>query len=113
MTGVAQVNRDTAEAITSRLPLVLTVIAVITFVVMFRLTGRVVLPLKTLLLSALSLTAASGALVGFSRTATSADWVPPPPARWCSPCRWCCSASRLGCRWTTRSSLCRASMSTG
>ena len=47
----------------SRLPLVLTVIALITFVVMFGLTGSVVLPLKTLLLSGLSLTAAFGALV--------------------------------------------------
>jgi putative drug exporter of the RND superfamily len=63
MTGAAKVNRDTADAITSRLPLVLTVIALITFVVMFGLTGSVVLPLKTLLLSGLSLTAAFGALV--------------------------------------------------
>jgi putative drug exporter of the RND superfamily len=61
--GSRRVNRDTADAITSRLPLVLTVIAVITFVVMFGLTGSVVLPLKTLLLSALSLTAPFGALV--------------------------------------------------
>src|SRR5271166_3221128 len=63
MSGVAQVNRDTADAITSRLPLVLTVIALITFVVMFLLTRSVVLPLKTLLLSGLSLTSAFGALV--------------------------------------------------
>jgi putative drug exporter of the RND superfamily len=63
MSGVAQVNCDTADAITSRLPLVLTVIALITFVVMFGLTGSVVLPLKTLLLSGLSLSAAFGALV--------------------------------------------------
>ena len=63
MSGVAQINRDTADAITSRLPLVLTVIALITFVVMFRLTGSVVLPLKTLLLSGLSLTASFGAIV--------------------------------------------------
>ncbi len=63
ITGTAQVNRDTANAITSRLSLVLTAIALITFVVMFRLTGSVVLPLKTLLLSGLSLTASFGALV--------------------------------------------------
>jgi RND superfamily putative drug exporter len=63
ITGTAQVNRDTASAITSRLSLVLTAIALITFVVMFRLTGSVVLPLKTLLLSGLSLTASFGALV--------------------------------------------------
>jgi putative drug exporter of the RND superfamily len=63
MTGIAEVNRDSTDAITSLLPLVLTVIAVITFVVMFLLTGSVVLPLKTLLLSALSLTSSFGALV--------------------------------------------------
>jgi putative drug exporter of the RND superfamily len=63
ITGTAQVNRDTANAITSRLALVLAAIALITFVVMFRLTGSVVLPLKTLLLSGLSLTASFGALV--------------------------------------------------
>jgi RND superfamily putative drug exporter len=63
ITGTAQVNRDTARAITSRLSLVLTAIALITFVVMFRLTGSVLLPLKTLLLSGLSLSASFGALV--------------------------------------------------
>jgi RND superfamily putative drug exporter len=63
ITGTAQVNRDTTRAITSRLFVVLAAIALITFAVMFRLTGSVVLPLKTLLLSGLSLTASFGALV--------------------------------------------------
>jgi putative drug exporter of the RND superfamily len=63
MTGTTAVNRDTAHAVSSRLPLVLSVIALITFVLMFRLTGSVVLPLKTLLLNGLSLTATFGALV--------------------------------------------------
>ena len=63
LTGVAQVNRDSSEAITSRLPLVLGVIAAITFVLLFLLTGSVILPLKALLLNVLSLTAAFGALV--------------------------------------------------
>ncbi|MGD9620188.1 MAG: MMPL family transporter [Mycolicibacterium sp.] len=63
LTGLAQVNRDSAGAITSRLPLVLAVIAVITFVLLFLLTGSVVLPLKALVLNVLSLTAAFGALV--------------------------------------------------
>ena len=48
---------------TSRLPLVLSVIAAITFLLLFLLTGSVVLPLKALLLNVLSLTAAFGALV--------------------------------------------------
>ncbi|KWX69109.1 MMPL family transporter [Mycobacterium sp. NAZ190054] len=63
LTGLAQINRDSADAITSRLPTVLGVIAAITFVLLFLLTGSVVLPLKALVLNVLSLTAAFGALV--------------------------------------------------
>ncbi len=63
LTGTAPMNRDTAHGVTSRLPLVLTIIAAITFVLMYRLTGSVVLPLKTLVLNGLSLTATFGALV--------------------------------------------------
>jgi putative drug exporter of the RND superfamily len=63
LTGMGQINRDSAEAITSRLPTVLGIIAVITFVLLFLLTGSVVLPLKALVLNVLSLTAAFGALV--------------------------------------------------
>jgi RND superfamily putative drug exporter len=63
LTGVAQINRDSSEAITSRLPLVLGIIAAITFVLLFLLTGSVILPLKALVLNVLSLTAAFGALV--------------------------------------------------
>ena len=62
-TGTAQVNRDSVDAITSRLPLVLGLIAVIMFVVLFLLTGSVVIPLKALVLNVLSLTAAFGAMV--------------------------------------------------
>jgi RND superfamily putative drug exporter len=61
--GIAQTNRDSVHAITSRLPAVLGVIAVITFGLLFLLTGSVVLPLKALVLNVLSLTAAFGALV--------------------------------------------------
>ncbi|BBZ29940.1 membrane protein [Mycolicibacterium madagascariense] len=63
LTGVAQNNRDSVDAITSRLPLVLGLIAVIAFVLLYLLTGSVVLPLKAVVLNVLSLTAAFGALV--------------------------------------------------
>ncbi|MGE0218606.1 MMPL family transporter [Mycolicibacterium sp.] len=63
LTGLAQINRDSADAITSRLPTVLAIIAAITFVLLFLLTGSVLLPLKALVLNVLSLTAAFGALV--------------------------------------------------
>jgi uncharacterized membrane protein YdfJ with MMPL/SSD domain len=61
--GTAQTNRDSVNAITSRLPLVLGLIAVVTFVLLFLLTGSVVMPLKALVLNVLSLTAAFGAMV--------------------------------------------------
>jgi uncharacterized membrane protein YdfJ with MMPL/SSD domain len=63
LTGIAQTNRDSVDAITSRLPAVLGLIAVITFGLLFLLTGSVVLPLKALVLNVLSLSAAFGALV--------------------------------------------------
>jgi putative drug exporter of the RND superfamily len=63
MAGVAQVNRDSVDAVTDRLPLVLGLMAFITFVLLFLLTGSVVLPAKALVCNVLSLTAAFGALV--------------------------------------------------
>ncbi|MBY0441231.1 MAG: MMPL family transporter [Mycobacteriaceae bacterium] len=63
MTGIAQMNRDCVNGITSRLPLVFGFIAVVTLLLLFLLTGSVVLPIKAVLLNMLSLTAAFGALV--------------------------------------------------
>jgi RND superfamily putative drug exporter len=62
-TGTAQINRDSVDAIASRLPLVLGLIASIMFILLFLLTGSVVMPLKALVLNVLSLTAAFGAVV--------------------------------------------------
>ncbi len=62
MAGLAQINHDSVKALVTRLPLVLGLIAVISFVLLFLLTGSVVLPLKALVLNVLSLTAAFGAL---------------------------------------------------
>ena len=67
------------HGIVSRLPLVLGLIAIITLVLLFLLTGSVVLPVKSLALNVPSLTAAFGAIVwifqdghlgGFGTTAT-------------------------------------------
>jgi RND superfamily putative drug exporter len=63
ITGTAQINHDSVAAITTWLPLVLGLIAVITFALLFLLTGSVVLPLTALVCNVLSLTAAFGALV--------------------------------------------------
>ncbi len=61
--GVPQSSRDIADGVVSRLPLVLGVIAAITFVLLFLLTGSVVLPAKALLLDLLSLAAPFDAMV--------------------------------------------------
>ncbi len=61
--GVPQINRDIVGAVTSRMPLVLSLIGVITFVLLFLLTGSLILPIKALVLNVLSLSAAFGALV--------------------------------------------------
>ncbi len=63
MTGLAQINRDSVDAITTRLPLVFGLIALVTFALLFLLTGSAVLPLQALVCNVLSLTAAFGAMV--------------------------------------------------
>jgi RND superfamily putative drug exporter len=63
LTGTAQINSDSVHAITSRLPVVLGLIALVMFVLLFLLTGSVAIPLKALVLNVLSLTAAFGAMV--------------------------------------------------
>jgi RND superfamily putative drug exporter len=63
MAGFAQINRDSVGAVTERLPTVLGVMAAVTFILLFLLTGSVVLPVKALMCNVLSLTAAFGALV--------------------------------------------------
>jgi uncharacterized membrane protein YdfJ with MMPL/SSD domain len=63
MAGLAQINRDSVDGITDRLPLLLGLIALITFALLFLLTGSVVLPIKALVLNVLSLSATFGALV--------------------------------------------------
>ncbi|MET0474006.1 MAG: MMPL family transporter [Mycobacterium sp.] len=61
--GVEQNTRDSVESIMSRLPLVLAVIGVVTLVLLFLVTGSLVLPIKAIVLNVLSLTATFGALV--------------------------------------------------
>jgi RND superfamily putative drug exporter len=61
--GLAQTNRDSVNGITSRLPLALGLIAAIMLVLLFLLTGSVVIPIKALILNMLSLSAAFGATV--------------------------------------------------
>ncbi|MFI5781296.1 MMPL family transporter [Nocardia sp. NPDC051570] len=61
--GVEAMNADGLHDLGSRLPLAAILIALATFVVLFLFTGSVVLPLKTLVLNCLSLTAMFGMMV--------------------------------------------------
>ena len=63
VTGPAAENADSVAAIGAKLPLALGLIAVATFAVLFLFTGSLVLPLKTLLLNTVSLSATFGAMV--------------------------------------------------
>ncbi len=54
---------DTRHAVFARLPLVLGIIAIATFVLLFFMTGSLVVPVKALFLNVLSLTATFGATV--------------------------------------------------
>ncbi len=61
--GAAQADRDAVDSILGAVPRVLATIAVTTFLLLFLLTGSVVLPLKALVLCVLSLSATFGAMV--------------------------------------------------
>jgi RND superfamily putative drug exporter len=54
---------DTKDALVSRLPVALAIIAVTTLVLLFLMTGSVLIPIKALVLNLLSLTATFGAMV--------------------------------------------------
>jgi RND superfamily putative drug exporter len=61
--GIAQQNLDSVNGISSRLPVVVSLIAVTTLILLFLLTGSVLLPIKALVMNALSLTVAFAAIV--------------------------------------------------
>jgi RND superfamily putative drug exporter len=61
--GEEQTNRDGVKSIAARLPAALGAIAAVMFVLLFRLTGSVVMPFKALVLNVLSMSATFGAMV--------------------------------------------------
>ncbi|MEV0787379.1 MMPL family transporter [Streptomyces sp. NPDC050423] len=63
VTGTAAVLVDSKTAIADRLPWALGIIAVVTLLLVFLLTGSVLIPLQAVVLNALSLTAMFGAVV--------------------------------------------------
>jgi RND superfamily putative drug exporter len=62
-TGPDQLNKDSVDEIVHLLPVVLVLVASTTFLLIFLLTGSLLLPIKALLLNTLSLSATLGALV--------------------------------------------------
>ncbi|MFJ3585174.1 MMPL family transporter [Streptomyces sp. NPDC090127] len=63
VTGAAAVLVDSKDAIGDRLPWALAIIVVVTLLLVFLLTGSVVIPVQAVVLNALSLTAMFGAVV--------------------------------------------------
>jgi len=61
--SLAQKNIDNIRGITDRLPEVMAAIALVTFILIFLMTGSVILPIKALIMNVLSLCVAFGALV--------------------------------------------------
>ena len=62
-TGPNQLNQDSVDEIVRLLPIVLSLVATTTFLLIFLLTGSLLLPVKALVLNTLSLSATLGALV--------------------------------------------------
>ena len=63
MTGFTAHYIDLQQSLADHLPLVLAIVVVITFIVLFLMTGSVVLPLKQVLMNVLGLSATFGILV--------------------------------------------------
>jgi RND superfamily putative drug exporter len=63
VTGTAAILVDSKDAIADRLPWAAAVIAIVTLLLVFLLTGSVLIPLQAVVLNALSLTAMFGAVV--------------------------------------------------
>ncbi|WP_228001453.1 MMPL family transporter [Nocardia australiensis] len=61
--GIAAANADALDSVTAALPIALGFVVIVMLIVLFLLTGSVVLPLVAIVLSVLSLTATFGALV--------------------------------------------------
>lgn len=61
--GTAAVSVDTFDLLKQRLPITLAIVLIGSFILLFLLTGSVLLPIKAIVLSALSLSATFGALV--------------------------------------------------
>ena len=86
---------DQRAGLADRLPFAVAVLAITTLVILFAMTGSVVLPIKALVMNVLGLSAAFGLLVFVFRTvAWRACSTTRARAAWRSPSRSCCWRSR-------------------
>jgi RND superfamily putative drug exporter len=75
VTGTTATVADTVDVVVARMPVALGIVAVTTLVLLFFMTGSVVVPLKAVLLNLLSLTATFGALVWVFQDGHLAGWL--------------------------------------
>ena len=73
--GSAAVFADSQDAMGSRLPWAIGIIAIATFILLFLFTGSVVLPLKALVTNTLSLSATFGAMVWVFQEGHLSQWL--------------------------------------
>jgi RND superfamily putative drug exporter len=73
--GSAAAFADSQDAMASRLPWAIGIVAVATFILLFLFTGSVVLPLKALVLNTLSLSATFGAMVWVFQEGHLSQWL--------------------------------------
>jgi RND superfamily putative drug exporter len=63
VTGATAIYADRQSTLASHLPLAVTIVVLVTLAVLFAMTGSIVLPLKAILMNALTISAAFGILV--------------------------------------------------
>ena len=101
---------DLQSSLAERLPIALAILCVTTLILLFLMTGSVVLPVKALIMNLLTLTAAFGLLVLIfqdGRFESLLDYTT--QGAWSRPSRSCCSRSPSGSRPTTACSCSRGS----
>ena len=101
---------DQQTSLGDSLPLALAILATTTLVILFLMTGSVVLPVKALIMNLLTLSAAFGLLVLIFQDGRLEGLLAyESQGRWRRRSRSCCSASRSGSRPTTACSCSRGS----
>jgi RND superfamily putative drug exporter len=100
---------DFQSSLSSHLPIALAIVIVATLVILFLMTGSVILPIKSLLMNFLNLSAVFGLLVLIFQDGRKGSSTTPARGRSSRRCRSCSSPSPSASPPTTRSSCSRGS----